>query len=105
MDNSDLYSDLLIAALFSVLLLSIKAIWGRFIMRRAIAAPADESFRVYMTQAIIRSIVLLVLTVVIIKMEWADTLYFLIIFIGGYFFVQIYEIKYLLGIERKVKQG
>jgi hypothetical protein len=105
MEDSNLYSQLAIAGLFSIALLSVKAIWGRYIMRRSIAAPADESLQVYMRHAVVRSLLLLALTILIIKMGWVDTVYFLIIFIGGYFFVQIYEIKYLIGVERRQKRN
>ncbi len=98
MDN--LYFELGVSAGFAAVLLIIKAVWGRFILRYAMNKPYEESFKAYIIQSVLRSLFLLGATLLIIFGGYADTVYFLIVFIGGFFFVQIFEIKYLLSLEK-----
>jgi|GEM_PF-4758655 len=101
-DVDNLIPNLLVAGGFALLLLLVKAVWGRTILKKAMSVKPEKTFKVYINQALIRFILLLVATVAIIYSGYVDVVLFLVIFIGGYFFVQIYEIKYLNSLNKIV---
>lgn len=94
--------SLISSGILCTILLFAKAVWGRFILKKAMKKPQEETFKYYMFQSVIRALVLFSITLLIIFSGYVNTVHFLVIFIGGYFFVQLYEIKYLISLDKIV---
>ncbi|GAB5465949.1 MAG: hypothetical protein Kapaf2KO_13850 [Candidatus Kapaibacteriales bacterium] len=93
------YFDLLISSFAVAILLLMKFIWGRILLKKTLEKPFGKFFKYYIIQSVIRMLVLLTITLILILGDYVPEVVFLIMFLSGFFFVQLFEIRYLLSIN------